>query len=170
MTPKFFSLLTFLLVAAPQTQAFEKISFAIAIGNYKLITCTPPCSNPLGKDTLRHVNNYRAANNLESLVWNQQLADLAQAQAEKIAVGQASFDQIDYNIVSCHFPCQSIHGVGENLFQGSIPEDLPRVAVNSWIGSVGSNANLLGNYTDGGVGSYQNAQGIWFVTQIFALF
>jgi hypothetical protein len=44
-----------------------------------------------------------------------------------------------------------------------------RVAVDGWIDSPGHRANLLADHTFCGIGVYKNAQGAWYLTQMFAL-
>ena len=61
-----------------------------------------------------------------------------------------------------------ITSFAENVAMSSGMRDVAGVAVNGWIESPGHRKNLLSRSTMCAIGVYQNKQGAWYLTQLFA--
>lgn len=61
-----------------------------------------------------------------------------------------------------------INGIGENVaYLKAAKGDIAERAINMWMNSPGHRENILGNYTDIGVGVATNSKGETYLTQIF---
>ena len=61
-----------------------------------------------------------------------------------------------------------ITSFAENVAMSSGMRDVAGVAVNGWIESAGHRKNLLSRSSMCAIGVYQNKQGAWYLTQLFA--
>ena len=108
---------------------------------------------------LADTNEFRAANGLAPLKLTPSISAVAQAWTQH----QADTYTMDHNP---NYGSQMPAGwslAGENVAAGYAPQDV----VNAWIASPGHRANLLGNYTDLGVGYAVDGDGSAYFTQNF---
>ena len=140
-------------------------SFAVAAACY----CYD--SDKIGKQALALTNNFRAQNGRGALKWNQYISNLAKIHSQDMGTGQVPFGHAGFN---CRVSCfnRTARASGENVFQTSnaTRDNIAQKAVTAWINSPGHRANLLGNFSTCGIGVYRTVNGVWYVTQIFALF
>lgn len=125
----------------------------------------------VGQQVLTYTNQFRAQNSLPALIWNQTLADLATEHSKNMAEGKVPFGHAGFAQRVARFPFPA-RGAAENVYMiqtSSTTVDIAKRAVDAWIGSSGHRRNLLGNYKYCGVGVWRNAQGRWYVTQLFGL-
>lgn len=66
------------------------------------------------------------------------------------------------------FPFHYLQGAGENVAMSWNLGDPAKVAVDGWVKSPGHRKNLLGNFRYMGIGVYQNQEGRYYLTQMFA--
>jgi len=125
-------------------------------------------SEQLAAQVLFHTNEYRKSKGLKPLRWNNTLAKIGTLHSKamgnrKIPFGHHGFSQR----VSILTPRPS--AVAENVYmaQGDRYSDV-KACVQAWIKSKGHRKNLLGKYTDCGIGIYKNEVGAIYYTQVFA--
>ena len=117
------------------------------------------------KEVLKLVNEYRLENDLNELVWDDQLAEVAKIRAPELVVqwshvrpdGTKYVDILD----DMRYPSPL---VGENLGRY---QKTPEEVMQMWKESPGHNANLLGDFTKIGIETYENEGNLYWV-QIFA--
>jgi uncharacterized protein YkwD len=151
------------ILVALSIQCFLSGLFSVSLN------AAPGRSNTIGMRALQYTNQFRAQNGRSALLWNQDIADLAYRHSKRMGEGKVPFGHQGFRRRVDNFP-RPARAAGENVFMGTISGDVARIAVNAWINSPGHRANLLGNYNRCGIGVYQNDRGVWFFTQIFALF
>ena len=121
---------------------------------------------------LRGTNDYRQASGVDRLVHDPQLSAVAQAWAEQMAADYAS----THNLATSfrHNPNMSKQvpsgwdAVGENIaMNGGYSQPYDELLVE-WKNSAPHNANMLdARWTQIGIGTYQDAQGLTWGVQIF---
>ena len=135
--------------------------------NRNLQSTSTPVMNSLELTTHNLVNRYRQYRNLPPLVADPAISAQAKAHSEEMArSGNMNHDGFDRraDLVSKTIVYRS---VAENVaFNGGHGQpDL--VAVQGWIGSLGHQRNMLGQYDLTGIGVAKNAKGEYYFTQIF---
>lgn len=116
--------------------------------------------NAIIQQILTETNAAREQNGLEPLTLNTQINPVAQAWSEKMASNGAMTHNPDY---SFQIP-GDWQQVGENVAYGYKPSEV----VTAWMNSEGHRANILGDYTDIGLGYYIDGAGRTWYTQNFA--
>jgi len=116
--------------------------------------------NAIIQQILTETNAAREQNGLEPLTLNPQINPVAQAWSEKMASNGAMTHNPEY---SFQIP-GDWQQVGENVAYGYKPSEV----VTAWMNSEGHRANILGNYTDIGLGYYIDGAGRTWYTQNFA--
>jgi len=114
------------------------------------------------QQVLDDTNAFRAANNLPPLKLNQGINPVAQAWTESMANNEYMEHNPDYGT---QIPA-GWSLAGENVAQNYAPDTV----VTGWEGSPGHRANLLGNFTDIGIGYAVDSSGNGYFTQDFAYY
>lgn len=112
------------------------------------------------------VNQYRAAQGLPLLVWNDRVAELCREHSvnmakRKVCFGHSGFKSRAATLTS-ELECSS---VGENVAMGknlSVEQ-----IVHNWINSAEHKRNMEGDYTASAMGVIRDKQGKIYYTQIF---
>lgn len=105
-------------------------------------------------------NQARVANGLKPLVLNDGISKVSQAWSEE----QANRGSMQHNPDYAFQIPAGWNSAGENVAMGQRYEDV----VAAWMNSTGHRANILGDYTDIGIGYYVDANGTTWFTQNFA--
>jgi len=120
----------------------------------------------LARQVLEHTNTYRISKGLAPVRWNRAVAQAATAHSMNMG-----FHIVGFGHDGFHERIKSLskkpRASAENVFMGNMRGDRAQKCVDSWIDSPGHQKNLVGNYTDCGIGVYKNAEGYWYFTQIF---
>lgn len=118
------------------------------------------------RDILYHVNEYRKRKGLGAL----KLVDIADEQAtihsKNMALKKAAFSHngFEERIAIVSKKIGTVMAAAENLAYGELSAE---EVVKGWINSPGHKKNIEGNYTLTGIGTYQNAKGVIYFTQLF---
>jgi len=118
------------------------------------------------RDILYHINEYRKRKGLGSL----KLVDVADEQAaihsKNMALKKAAFSHngFEERIAVVSKKIGTVMAAAENLAYGELSAE---VVVKGWINSPGHKKNIEGNYTLTGIGTYQDANGVIYFTQLF---
>jgi len=128
--------------------------FAVQIANYNnLITYDKPektISVPLSSDVEKYINEFRLVENLPT--FNTEVPALdkaAQARAEGMCIEKDWSHSKDWQVLDQYYTYQY---AGENLYYGWLQEDQASIAVRDWANSPSHLENLVGEYTEIGVG------------------
>jgi len=124
---------------------------------------------PLAKKVLEYTNQYRTSKGLPPLRWNDSIAIICIKHSMNMAKGLTEFGHEGFKKRMSLLLPKSYY-TAENVYMTNKQDDIARACVNAWIKSPGHEKNLLGNYTDCGVGLYKNAKGFWYFTQIFSYY
>lgn len=122
----------------------------------------------LTEQIFQATNEFRSKKKLPALAFNSELAAIAREHSKKMAHHKI-FSHADFEIRIKKLS-KPIKSAAENLFKATPRKELSLACVNAWRKSPGHRKNLLGNYTDVGVGAYYGNDGFWYFTQIFASF
>ncbi|KAH7830897.1 putative cysteine-rich secretory family protein [Monocercomonoides exilis] len=124
-------------------------------------------SEKIGREALRLTNEFRAKNRLPPCVWSKEIHEISKKHSQQMANHEKGFDHSGFEkrIHSLPFSTQNS---GENIFRTNMEEGLAEQAVSGWISSPGHRRNLLGKYTLCGIGTVEDRDGMFFITQIFA--
>lgn len=108
---------------------------------------------------LAQTNQNRAANGLPPLVANTAMNSVSQGWAQQMAAEQNMYHNPNYS--------KQIPGgwsrAAENVAYGYSPDSV----TTGWMNSPGHRANILGDYTDIGIGAYKDGNGRWWYVQNF---
>ena len=120
--------------------------------------------------TLAGINAHRTAIGLRPLQHDAHLAELARTHSRAMAAGQTPFghEQMSSRTqkIRAYMPSRR---VAENVSKST--RALPQIAdaaVRGWLASPVHLRNINGPYTTSGIGAAQSAEGVTFMTQIFA--
>jgi len=125
----------------------------------------------IGKEALKLTNEFRASEGInEEIHWHQQVAEIGWIHSRNMGDGKAEFSHDGFDDRVRQYPMPH-RGAGENLFMASGvgAASIAKAAVDGWIQSPGHRKNLLGRWNYCGIGVYRNAQGAFYLTQLFAL-
>eukprot|EP00440_Ansanella_granifera_P062232 gb/GFBE01067472.1/.p1 GENE.gb/GFBE01067472.1/~~gb/GFBE01067472.1/.p1 ORF type:complete len:248 (+),score=40.15 gb/GFBE01067472.1/:1-744(+) len=125
---------------------------------------------PLEVEILALTNAFRKEHALPPLAQHKDLSTVATRHAAAVADGLEPFSHHGAPERFQESGAQCLN-VAENLARsdGFGREELPRAAVEGWIGSEGHRRNLLGPFDACGIGWAANESGVVFVTQLLAL-
>jgi uncharacterized protein YkwD len=118
------------------------------------------------------VNDERRKNNLKSLAWDNQLAEIARDYSRQMAE-ENFFDHFDprgANVVVRAKRAKLKHWskIGENLFSVENLKNFDAFAVKSWMESPTHRENILdADFNTAGIGIVESGDGEIFVTQVF---
>lgn len=119
-----------------------------------------PCHPGAEWDLLTMVNYFRASNSMPALTMSAELNAKAQAWSENMAAQRRLYHSTLTNGVSSGWSA-----LAENVAYNSAGLSAAQVALQN---SAGHRANLLGNYTEVGLGVTVDSSGIYWVSQVFA--
>lgn len=170
----------FLLIDATQPNKsigkafFYSSNSSIGKATYTSFATTAACfcydSDTLGKQALTYTNNFRAKNGKPAVKWSQHISNLAKIHSQNMGNKIVPFGHTGFD---CRVSCLGnvpVRAAGENVFKTSSTGNIPQQAVNAWINSPEHRANLLGNFSNCGIAFFRTNNGVWYVTQTFALF
>lgn len=124
----------------------------------------------LAQEILDLTNEYRRENGLEPLKRHKGLEGVAYRHATAMSFARAPFSHhgAPERFAACGTRCTN---VAENLArsEGFGRETLPEAAVTGWRESEGHRRNLLGPFDACGIGFAVADNGVFFITQLFAL-
>ena len=118
------------------------------------------------------VNNERRKNNLDSLKWDNQLAEIARDYSRQMAE-ENFFDHFDpqgADVVVRAKKAKLKHWskIGENLFSVERMKDFDAFAVKNWMESPTHRQNILDkDFNTAGIGIVESGDGEIFITQVF---
>ena len=118
------------------------------------------------------VNDVRQKNNLNALVWDNQLAEIARNYSEQMA-DENFFDHFDpqgADVVVRAKKSNLRHWskIGENLFSVEHLRNFDAFAVKNWMNSPTHRQNILdADFNTAGIGVAESASGEIFITQVF---
>lgn len=126
-------------------------------------------SQEIEVDVFRSVNAKREAEGVALLEWNGHLAVLAREHSDMMAVGRVPLGHSGFDVrMRGALSLSGSKRGAENV--SAQPRDATEVApasVTRWLGSEKHRKNMLGPYTQTGVGVARAPDGKYFVTQIF---
>lgn len=116
------------------------------------------------------VNEYRAANGLQPLVWNEAISYQALLHSEKMATKGVAFSHAGFEgraaAIARFLPYRDCaENIGLNLEYA----DPALKFVEDWIQSHGHRKNLEGRFNLTGIGVARSEDGTYYATQIFVL-
>ena len=118
----------------------------------------------------RLVNEYRRSQGVNTLVWNDIIAERALKHSEKMASNQVHFshDGFDERMRAIAERMQ-VRNMSENLGYNWGREDPAAQFVDGWIKSPGHHANMIGDFELTGIGVAKSVDGTYYATQLFVL-
>lgn len=132
---------------------------------------TPPSSNmhEVAVRAANLVNEFRASNGLEPLVYSPEIFQAAKKHAELMAKGEASFSHDGFmDRLKEISKILTFQKGGENLAKVKGYSDPAAASVEGWIKSQGHKENMLRDYyTKTAIGVAKSPDGTYFLTQLF---
>jgi len=124
------------------------------------------------RQTFQLVNDYRKANFLAPLVWDDAIAKVARAHSKDMATGDVDFGHDGFRDRVSHLRnvMGGYQGAGENVLMTSDLSDVAKSAVALWLRSPHHLENIRGNFNYSGLGVWQDKNGVIYFTQIFMKF
>jgi uncharacterized protein YkwD len=122
----------------------------------------------LEKSIYQKVNQYRKSKKLPPLKLDSAIVQQARKHSEAMAKGKVPFshDGFDYRVKAIAKSI-SYRRAGENVAYNQGYPKPDQQAVDGWIKSTGHRHNMEGNFDLTGVGVSKNADGEYYLTQIF---
>ncbi len=143
-------------------------AFALSAGFF---AATTKAQDGEAKDILELINKERAKKDLVPLKWDNRLGKAAKDYADSMAKsGKFSHRDKQGRTVTDRVRDQKVEAadIGENIYQASDDEDLPKNAVRDWMKSPGHRANILSKkWESTGIGIAKDKRGVVFITQVF---
>lgn len=139
--------------------------FAIAF--FGLVSFISGSKNDIAGDVITYTNQFRKANGLNKLESNDVLSAIAQKHSENMASGKVRFghDGFSNRNAAAQKEIASLRYFAENVAYGV---SSGKEAVDLWKNSSGHRKNMLGRFTQIGIGIARDKQGRIFYTQIFS--
>lgn len=134
---------------------------------FSLISFVPGGNKDIADDVLAYTNQFRKANGLKQLKGNEVLDAIAQKHSENMAAGKVKFghDGFAQRNAAAQKKISSIKSFAENVAFGI---NSGKEAVDLWKNSAGHRKNMLGYFTQIGIGVAKDKQGRIFYTQVFS--
>ena len=129
-----------------------------------------PTLEKVESETLAGINAHRSSIGLQPLQHDSVLADIARAHSRAMAGGRTPLGHERLSsraaMVREHMPSRR---VGENVSKSSRAlNQVANAAVRGWLASPPHLRNVNGTYSTSGIGAARSAEGVTFMTQIFA--
>jgi uncharacterized protein YkwD len=123
----------------------------------------------LERETFALVNQYRKANDLPALVWDDAIAAEARGHSRDMATGEVDFghDGFSGRVDRLKDAMSGLRGAGENVLMTDNPDQVARSAVALWLRSPHHLKNIRGDYNYSGLGVWEDKGGTIYFTQIF---
>ena len=141
-------------------------SFMLLIVSSTLLSFITVAPSGLADDVLTYTNKFRDSKGLNELSANTILNSIAQKHSEDMASGRVKFGHDGFEKRNTAAQKQLfIRNFAENVAFGvNTGEDV----VNMWKNSAGHRKNMLGKFTQIGIGVAKDKQGRIFYTQVFS--
>jgi len=123
----------------------------------------------LEQESFLFVNQYRKANKLPLLQWDDSIAKVARCHSKDMAVGDVDFGHEGFNkrVTELRTTMIGLRGAGENVLKTDDPDQVAQKAVELWLKSPHHLANIRGDFNYSGMGVWVDDQGMIYFTQIF---
>ncbi len=123
-------------------------------------------ASAMNRDILYHVNEYRKRKGLVALKSVEVADEQAAIHSKNMALKRAAFSHngFEQRIAVVSKTIGTVMGAAENLAYGELSAE---AVVKGWINSPGHKKNIEGNYNLTGIGTYQDAKGVIYFTQLF---
>lgn len=119
---------------------------------------------------VQRINEYRQSKKQPPLAVNEAIAEQARAHSRAMAEGKSAFSHDGFddrvNAISKVVPYRS---AAENIAWSLGHEDVVGTACSQWLASRGHRKNIEADFDLTGIGAARNAEGKWYLTQIFVL-
>jgi uncharacterized protein YkwD len=121
------------------------------------------------QETFFLVNQYRKANKLPPLQWDNAIAQVARLHSRDMATGEVDFghDRFGSRVSQLKMVMVGLRGAGENVLETDDPNQVSENAVALWLRSPAHLHNIRGDYNYSALGVWQNKDGVIYFTQIF---
>jgi uncharacterized protein YkwD len=135
-------------------------------------TSGPAFRAAVEKEAFSLVNQYRKANDLRPLGWDEEIAKVARGHSKDMATGAADFghggfrDRVD----RLKGARSGFRGAGENVLMTDDLREVARKAVTLWLHSPPHLKNIRGDFNYSGLGVWQKEDGTIYFTQVFMKF
>ncbi len=142
-----------------------KYSIAVCCVFFIVNATAQQTNRVLAKDVFFAINEYRKQKQLITLVWSEKASIIAAQHSKNMASNKVAFSHTGFVQ-----RCKAIYkifgntGTAENIIMGV---NTAFQALSQWQISAGHNKNMLGVYTFTGVGVAKDANGYFYITQIF---
>ena len=114
------------------------------------------------------INVYRDAQGLPPLIANAEVAEIARAHSEAMGAGRVPFGHDGFADRAGQIIRDGLGtSVGENVAWNAGYRDVAGQAFDAWIASQGHHENIVGDYTETGIGVVRTHDGRYFLTQLF---
>lgn len=125
-------------------------------------------ASTLEKSVYQKVNQYRKSKKLPPLKLNSAISQQARKHSEAMAKGKVPFSHDGFdNRIKAIANSLNYRSASENVaFNQGYPNP-DQQAVEGWIKSPGHRKNMEGNFDTTGIGVSKNAEGEYYLTQIF---
>jgi uncharacterized protein YkwD len=124
----------------------------------------------LERETFALVNDYRRANGLPSLAWDDEIARIARLHSRDMASGEVDFGHAGFSQRIDRLRAVlagTVRSGGENVLMTDSPDDVARTAVGIWLNSPAHLHNIRGAFNESAIGISESAEGVLYFTQIF---
>lgn len=121
----------------------------------------------IGRRALELTNALRAQSGLGALRWSEALCAIGAAHSRAMAEGRVPFGHDGFRARVAQMP-GGVRAAAENVAMNHGAGDVARTAVRGWSESPGHRRNMLGTYTECGIGVHAH-HGRFYLTQLFAL-
>ena len=127
------------------------------------------CNDQIGKQCLELTNIFRKKNHLPELKWDDSIWRIAYTHSKNMGDKKVPFGHKGFNNRIRQFPFHFSKAF-ENVFMGDgySQYDIAQEGVDGWINSPGHRRNLLSDSTHCAIATYRNANGAFYLTQMFA--
>ena len=135
----------------------------LAVTHYSFM---PSSFKNIEEEVLNYCNQFRSSKGLNDLTPNKVLNAIALQHSKNMAAGKVKFGHDGF--AHRHIAAQkqlTIRSFAENVAYGVITGE---AAVNLWINSDGHRKNMLGKFSQTGIGVAKNKAGRLFYTQVFS--
>lgn len=124
--------------------------------------------NSLEKSVYQKINQYRKSKKLPPLKLSSAISQQARKHSEAMAQGEVPFSHDGFdNRIKAIAKSLTYRSAAENVAFNQGYQNPDQQAVEGWIKSTGHRKNMEGNFDTTGIGVSKNAEGEYYLTQIF---
>lgn len=124
----------------------------------------------IAKEVHALINQYRTSHGLKALIVRSELNNIARKHSEDMATGRVPFSHDGFNqrLDAVRKYAKVPYRVAENLY-ATYPRQtrIAKDALRDWLNSPGHKDNIHGNWIYTGISVVKNAQGEYYITQLF---